>query len=116
MGVGGNSTSLHVPNLKHGHLYTSTFDELFGATLNVNKESPCEEAAPCSRPAARCRQENSPTMGQTQSGNGSSGKRHAIDPAHLLPRQLPLNSQCAHRMQSGFRGMPSKPCVRARDA
>lgn len=39
MGVGGNSTSLHVPNLKHGHLYTSTFDELFGATLDVNKKA-----------------------------------------------------------------------------
>ena len=48
MGVGGNSTSLFIPNLKHGHLYTSTFDELFGATLDVNKNAlprnPCEVA------------------------------------------------------------------------
>lgn len=87
-----------------------------------NQESPqlCASApyapsGPCEEFAAG--QKTPPAiMGQTQSGNGSSGKRPAIDPAHLLPRQLPLNSQCAHRMQSGFRGMPSQPRVRARDA
>ena len=52
MGEGGNSTSLFIPNLKHGHLYTSTFDELFGATLDVNK-TPCPGI-----PVKWCRNEN----------------------------------------------------------
>ena len=39
MGVGGNSTSLFIPNLNHGHLYGGSLHELFGATLDVNKNA-----------------------------------------------------------------------------